>query len=72
MTLYVANKGRFPHIYALEKLGGDKSADGEKYYEEHEKELEKEFSEIMNCVTERFRFGDNKKIHGTINFRIYN
>jgi hypothetical protein len=59
----IANKDRFPHIYGLDKLGGEKSADGEKYYEEHEKELEKEFSEIMNCVTERFRFGDNKKIH---------
>jgi hypothetical protein len=59
----IANKDRFPHINALELSGGEKSASGEKYYEEHEKELEKEFSEIMNCVTERFRFGDNKKIH---------
>ena len=59
----IANKDRFPHIHALELSGGEKSAKGEEYYENHEKELEKEFYEIMNCVTERFRFGDNKKIH---------
>jgi hypothetical protein len=59
----IANKNRFPHIYALEKLGGDKSADGEKYYEEHEKELEKEFSEIMRNVLDRDKFGGNKEIH---------
>ena len=63
MTLYVANKGRFPHIYALEKLGGDKSADGGKYYEEHEKELEMEFTEIMRNVLDRDKFGNHKKIH---------
>ena len=49
----IANKNRFPHIYALDKLGGDKSADGEKYYEDHEKELEKEFTEIMRNVLDR-------------------
>ena len=63
MTLHIANKDRFPHIYALEKLGGDKSADGEKYYEEHEKELEMEFTEIMRNVLDRDNLGDNKKIH---------
>ena len=72
MNLSIGNPNRFPYIFALDKLGGDRSPDGEKYYEEHEKELEKEFSEIMNCITERFRFGDNKKRHGTINFRIHN
>jgi len=59
----IANKNRFPHIYQLEKLGGDKSASGEKYYEDHEKELEKEFSEIMGNVLVRVNFGGNKKIH---------
>ena len=59
----IANKDRFPHIYALKKLGGDKSASGEKYYEDHEKELEKEFTEIMRNVLDRDILGDNKKIH---------
>jgi hypothetical protein len=59
----IANKNRFPHIYALEKLGGDKSADGEKYYEEHDKELSDEFSEIMRNVVDRDKFGNHKKIH---------
>ena len=59
----IANKDRFPHIYALEKLGGDKSADGEKYYEEHDKELSDEFSEIMRNVVDRDKFGNHKKIH---------
>jgi len=63
MNLTIGNPNRFPHIYALEKLGGDKSADGEKYYEEHEKELEMEFTEIMRNVFDRDNLGDNKKIH---------
>jgi hypothetical protein len=44
-------------------LGGDRSPDGEKYYEEHEKELEMEFTEIMKNVLDRDNLGDNKKIH---------
>ena len=59
----IANKNRFPHIYALDKLGGDRSPDGEKYYEEHEKELEMEFTEIMKNVLDRDKFGNHKKIH---------
>jgi hypothetical protein len=59
----IANKDRFPHIYGLDKLGGERTADGEKYYEEHEKELEKEFSEIMRNVLDRDKFGGNKEIH---------
>ena len=59
----IANKDRFPHIYGLNKLGGDKSASGEKYYEDHEKELEKEFTEIMRNVLDRDKFGGNKEIH---------
>lgn len=60
----ISNKDKFPHIFGLDKLGGEKTADGEKYYEDHEKELEKEFSEIMLNVVIREKFGDNKKIHG--------
>ena len=59
----IANKNRFPRIYQLEKLGGDKSPKGEKYYEEHEKELSDEFSEIMRNVVDRDKFGNHKKIH---------
>jgi hypothetical protein len=46
----IANKNRFPHIYQLEKLGGDKSPKGEEYYEEHNKELQMEFTEIMQNI----------------------
>jgi hypothetical protein len=63
MNLVIGNPNRFPHIYALDKLGGDRSPDGEKYYEEHEKELEMEFTEIMKNVLDRDNLGDNKKIH---------
>jgi hypothetical protein len=59
----IANKNRFPHIYQLGKLGGDKSAEGEAYYEEHETELSKEYAEIMKTVVVRDNFGGNKKIH---------
>lgn len=68
----IANKDRFPHIFALDKLGGDKTANGGKYYEEHEKELEKEFAEIMRNVLVRDKFGDSKKIHGIINTTVHN
>ena len=40
----IANKDRFPHIYGLDKLGGERTALGEEYFEDHEKELEKEFT----------------------------
>jgi len=59
----VANKDRFPHIYALKKLGGDRSPEGEKYYEEHNRELQMEFSVIMENILDRNNLGDNKKIH---------
>ena len=63
MNLSIGNPNRFPYIFALDKLGGDRSPDGEKYYEEHEKELEMEFTEIMKNVLDRDNLGDNKKIH---------
>ena len=59
----IANKDRFSHIYGLDKLGGERTADGEKYFEDHEKELEKEFTDIMVTVLVRDKFGGNKKIH---------
>jgi hypothetical protein len=60
----IANKDRFPHVHALEVLGGEKSPSGEEYYEIHEKELQKEFCEIMDCVAERFKLGGLNVIHG--------
>ena len=72
MNISIANNERFPHIYGLDKLGGGKSADGEKYYEEHEKELSKEYDEIMNVWMHRFKLGGNKEIHGTTNTTIHN
>jgi hypothetical protein len=59
----IVNKDRFPHINALKKLGGDRSPSGEKYYEEHNKELQMEFTVIMQNVLDRNNLGDNKKIH---------
>jgi len=59
----IASKDNFPHIYQLEQLGGDKSAGGEKYYEEHEKELSDEFSSIMRTLINREKFGTNIEIH---------
>jgi hypothetical protein len=64
MNISIANNERFPHIYGLDKLGGEKSADGDKYFEDHEKELSKEYDEIMNVWMHRYKLGDNKKIHG--------
>jgi len=72
MNISIANNERFPHIYGLDKLGGGKSADGEKYYEEHEKELSKEYDEIMNVWMNRFKLGGNKEIHGTTNTTVHN
>ena len=63
MNLAIGNPNRFPHIFALDKLGCDRSPDGEKYYEEHEKELSDEFSEIMRNVVDRDKFGSHKEIH---------
>ena len=31
----IANKDRFPHIYGLDKLGGERTALGEEYFEDH-------------------------------------
>lgn len=68
----ISSKDRFPHIRQLKRLGGDKSADGEEYYEEHEKELSKEYKEIMDIVVARewdfvvrslYEYTD-KQIHG--------
>jgi hypothetical protein len=68
MNLAIGNPNRFPHIYALEKLGGDRSPEGEKYYEEHEEELEMEFTEIMRNVLDRDNLGSHKEIHdGNVN-----
>jgi hypothetical protein len=61
------NRDRFPHISGLDRLGGEKSADGERYYEDHESELGREYEEIMNCITERYRIGGAEKIHGINN-----
>jgi hypothetical protein len=68
----VSNEDRFPHIYALKKLGGDKSASGEKYYEDNEKELQMEFTVIMQNILDRDNLGGNQKIHGTINTTVHN
>lgn len=64
----IANKNRFPHIYALDFLGGEKSALGEAYFEDHEKEFEKEFIEFMATFLVRDKFGGNRLIHGIYSY----
>lgn len=59
----ISNKDRFPHIYQLGKLGGEKSEEGEKYYEEHDEELSEEYDEIMNVWMHRYKIGGIEKIH---------
>ena len=63
MQLTIHNKDRFPHAYKLKTLGGRYCAKGEEYYEDHEEELSKEYSEIMEAISERAKFGSNSKIH---------
>jgi hypothetical protein len=64
MQLTVHNKDRFPHAYAIKKLGGRFCAKGEEYYEEHEKELSKEYKEILETIdTRSIMLGGSKKIH---------
>lgn len=64
MQLTVYNKDRFPHAYAIKKLGGRYCAKGEEYYEEHEKELSKEYLEIIQTIdTRAIQLGGSKKIH---------
>ena len=63
MQLTIHNKDRFPHAYKLKTLGGRYCAKGEEYYEDHEEELKHEYSEIMEALSERMKFGSNSKIH---------
>lgn len=62
----ITNDKKFPHCFAIKRLGGKDTAEGEKYYEEHEEELSKEYSEIMETlVTRAEHFGGSRKIHKT-------
>ena len=59
----VANKDRFPHVYKLKKLGGDRTPEGEKYSEKFAKELSTEFAIIMETILHRDKLGGTKPIH---------
>ena len=63
MQITIHNKDRFPHAYAIKTLGGRYCAKGEEYYEDHELELQMEYSEIMEAISERAKFGSNAQIH---------
>jgi hypothetical protein len=41
----------------------ERTEEAEKYYDEHQKELDGEYEEIMRTEIHRDLFGDNKKIH---------
>ena len=60
----VINGKKFPHAFAIKCLGGRFTAEGEKYYEEHEEEVSKEYSEIIKTMdTRSIKLGGSKKIH---------
>lgn len=63
MQITIHNKDRFPHVYKLKTIGGRYSAKGEEYYEDHEEELQKEYNEIMEAISNRLGFGSNSQIH---------
>jgi hypothetical protein len=65
MQLTIHNKDRFPHAYKLKTLGGRYCAKGEEYYEDHEEELKLEYTEILEALSERMKFGSNAQIHKT-------
>ena len=67
MNINIVNKDKFPHIYGLQKFGGQLTPEGEKYYEEHEEELKDEYELLMHSLGERFNIGDNKSVHGIYN-----
>lgn len=60
----VTNDKKFPHAFAIKCLGGRYTPEGEKYYEEHEVELSKEYSEIIGTMDIRVKtFGNSSEIH---------
>lgn len=60
----ITNDKKFPHAFAIKRLGGRYSAEGEKYYEEHEEEVSKEYSEIIETMdTRSIKLGGSRKIH---------
>ena len=63
MQLTIHNKWKFPHVYFLKTIGGRYCAKGEEYYEDHEKELESEYTEIMESISYRVKLGSNNQIH---------
>jgi len=65
MTIF--NQNRFPHMFQLYKMKGmdawDRTEEAEKYYDEHQKELDGEYEEIMRTEVRRDLNGGNKKMH---------
>lgn len=62
----ITNDKKFPHAFVIKCLGGRYTAEGEKYYEDHEEEVSKEYSEIIETMDTRARnLGGSKKIHVT-------
>jgi hypothetical protein len=65
MTIF--NQNRFPHMFQLYKMKGmdawDRTEEAEKYYDENQKELDKEYEEIMATEVRRDLNGGNKKMH---------
>lgn len=71
MQLTIHTKNKFPHAFAIKSLGGRYTSGGEKYYEDHEEEVSKEYSEIIKSLDARVKhFGNSKKIHSYDDRRI--
>lgn len=65
MTVY--NEHRFPHLHRFNKLKGlnifDGTDESEKYNQQYNKELIKEWEEILSDSVDRGMFGGNDGIH---------
>lgn len=60
----ITNDKKFPHVFTIKCLGGRYTAEGEKYYEDHEEEVSKEYSEIIETLdTRSIKLGGSNKIH---------
>lgn len=58
------NKERYPHLHELELLGGLNTDGGQKYIQEHKKEVEDEYNLLMTHIFDRSEtFGRTDNIH---------
>lgn len=66
----VLNKLKFPHIYQYQKLGKDETFEGRLFIEEHQNEIDSEYSEVMDVNRERYRLGGSEYIHNSLKLQV--